>query len=239
MTGLGTVIVDGQGGIVAADAAFGATMRAAVEDLIGRNLLDFVSLADREGCITVLARIATTRESGTAVKRMIRADGTHMWAQNTFTLVDASDLEIRIALAEGAPPHDWVEPSCLLGIARLFFDGRRRRDAVFGDTLFADHAWDILLAAYIAEAEGRVLTLNDLQRLIGISIANVGRWMRALGADGLLEFEDGSNAALDGTPLRLSCTAHCRLESLLRDLHRDRSSHAPVNRRDESSHPHP
>lgn len=48
MTGLGTVIVDGQGGIVAADAAFGATMRAAVDDLIGRNLLDFVSLADRE-----------------------------------------------------------------------------------------------------------------------------------------------------------------------------------------------
>lgn len=230
MTGLGQVIIDDGGTILSVDPRFCATMRAAAEDLVGRNMLDLTSLADRERCIMLLDKLLTDRQPIQTVKRLVRADRTHVWVQNRVEVMAAPDgdpsIRLRIDIEEGSPPSDWVDPAELLNIATFIFEGRRKRSAVFAGSLFADHAWDILLAAYIAEARGRALTIADLHALVGISLVNASRWMRALSAEGMLEYEDGGSTALITSALRLSCEAHRRFERYLSELHRSKEEPA-------------
>lgn len=72
-------------------------------------------------------------------------------------------LEIEILLQRlmhlNAPPAD--EETALLDAARQLYESRRARDRVFGTTLFADPAWDILLDLFIAKREGRKVTISS------------------------------------------------------------------------------
>jgi hypothetical protein len=55
---------------------------------------------------------------------------------------------------------------------------RRRRSAVFGEGLFSDPAWDILLELFAAELGGRSLGLADLAHIAPRS--TLARWLSAL-----------------------------------------------------------
>jgi Fic family protein len=72
-------------------------------------------------------------------------------------------IEIEILLQRlmhlTAPPPD--EQTALLEAARQLYQSRRLRDRIFGISLFADPAWDILLDLFIAKREGRKVTISS------------------------------------------------------------------------------
>jgi len=61
---------------------------------------------------------------------------------------------------------------------RWLLDLRRERAELFGDGLFEEPAWDILLELLAAELAGRRLTLEDLAR--NAPKSTVARWVAAL-----------------------------------------------------------
>lgn len=57
---------------------------------------------------------------------------------------------------------------------------RRARRTVFGEDLFSDPAWDILLELYAAKLGRRRLSLSELARAIETPPSTTGRWIAAL-----------------------------------------------------------
>ncbi|HEY1604300.1 MAG TPA: hypothetical protein VGF77_01730 [Allosphingosinicella sp.] len=93
---------------------------------------------------------------GLARPRAARTDSQRVAAREIL-------LEVEILLQRlmhlTAPPPD--EQTALLLSARQLYRSRRLRDRVFGTTLFADPAWDILLDLFIARREGRKVTISS------------------------------------------------------------------------------
>ena len=58
---------------------------------------------------------------------------------------------------------------------------RQARSAVFGENLFSDPAWDILLELYAANLAGRGLSLSDLCAAIEAPSSTTERWIAVLG----------------------------------------------------------
>jgi PAS domain S-box-containing protein len=222
MARLGRVVIDDGGMIVHADQNFLATVRLEPAHLLGRNLLDFTAPADQERCIFLLAKLVRDGEAVSTVKRLVRDDGTHVWINNRLSLATPENEALRIAIdvTSAAVPSGWVDPADLLHVAQLLFEGLRARAAIFPPSLFGDHAWDILLAAYVCEAEGGQIATVDLPDMIGIGVPNASRWLRALHAEGLLEFEKGDSASAPTASFRLSAGAHQKLEIYLTERYR-------------------
>lgn len=221
---LGRLIVGETGTMLEVDAAFCATLKSTRELLLGRNALDVTALADRERCMTLLAGVMADRRTVSTVKRLLCADGSHVWVNNTLRYVTLADgaPACEVSSEKAVPPSDWVDPSVLLRLAKLILLSRRARERAFNAHFFGDPAWGILIHAYVSEAEGRTLSTADLHASIGISLANASRWIRALDAERLLEFEArGSSKALVTSPIRLSAEGHRRLEEYFCTLHHD------------------
>ena len=85
--------------------------------------------------------------------------------------------------------HAW--PHLMQAQLQSIMEMRRRRSAVFGEGLFSDPAWDILLELFAAELDGRSLGLSDLAHIAPRS--TLARWLTALEERGLV---------LCGGPLR-------------------------------------
>ena len=126
MAKLGRLMVDASGTILEVDAAFCATMRMAADDLIGRSALGFTAPADRDRCVSVLAQVMAERVPLATVKRMLRADGTHVWVANSLRPIEwtGGTIACEILSDEAVPPSDWVEPSILLRVARFILATR-------------------------------------------------------------------------------------------------------------------
>jgi DNA-binding MarR family transcriptional regulator len=73
----------------------------------------------------------------------------------------------------------------LIARARTDFENRRRRIKVFGQSMFGEAAWDMLLALYIMDASGPRQTAGDLMRLAGTPTTTASRWLAFLIAHGL------------------------------------------------------
>lgn len=218
MSTAGRVLIDRDGAILSCDALFDVAMRA-TGSMVGENALALTAPADRDRCTALIGELLAEGRPLTTIKRLIRSDGTHMWVRNRLALIEHDDVQtIEILIERCAPPAGWLEPAILLAVAQVVFDCRRERDVSFGTILFADQAWDLLLAAYIHEARGGIATIAGIHALTGIPLATGSRWIRALSADGLLEYEDGGNHELVTTPFRLTSSAHAKFERYLSDI---------------------
>lgn len=217
MTERGRILIDGSGVIIDVDAVFCTTLRLPAETVIGKNMLDFTAPADRERCMLLIAKLLNDRVAVSTVKRLIRPDLSHLWIQSNLSIAssDRGDARVTMVIDEIPPPADVVKPAALLRTAKLTLEARRARGEIFCPSLFSDSAWDILLAAYISEAEGTVLTLDDLQTITGVGMVNLSRWIRALGAQGLIEYELGGEQQRMPAVFRLSCDSHQRFERYL------------------------
>ena len=86
----------------------------------------------------------------------------------------------------GGLPDDPAEGSLigerqeLVRRARESFRDRRRRRGIFGDFMFGEPAWDMLLALYISEtSEGRN-SVGSLASLSGAPASTAQRWLEVL-----------------------------------------------------------
>lgn len=79
---------------------------------------------------------------------------------------------------------------------------RRARTAVFGENLFSDPAWDILLELYAARLGERNMLLPELARATDTPLSTTRRWISALEARGLVKVTSGvTDAASDQVDL--------------------------------------
>lgn len=74
----------------------------------------------------------------------------------------------------------------MLAWANRMVVARRRRYAYFGDRLFADPAWDILLELFLAELEHRAVPVTDLCSASNVPDTTILRWIRRLEIEGTI-----------------------------------------------------
>jgi DNA-binding MarR family transcriptional regulator len=72
---------------------------------------------------------------------------------------------------------------------RMLLKARRRREAIFGEDLFADPAWDILLDMYASQLSQRRTSVTDLCHAAAVPQTTALRWISKLERDGWLRRE--------------------------------------------------
>lgn len=91
----------------------------------------------------------------------------------------------------------------LSALAR-YIDARRMRAMLLGQNLFADPAWDILLALYQAELEGGALTLEQLSETLRLSLSVVVGQVGTMERRGLVDEYRSSPNSRRRRAIRLS-----------------------------------
>jgi hypothetical protein len=111
----------------------------------------------------------------------------------------------------GAPPapegHD--DPLWLV-VARQAYRDRRRREEIFGDELFGEPAWDILLDLFIAEREGKRISITSACIGAAAPSTTALRWLNILEREGLIAREGDSND-MRRSYVRLTAEAHDKM----------------------------
>lgn len=226
----GHVLIASEGHLVSVDQGFSDIMQAEPATLIGRLVNDVTAPADRRECSQAIARLWATRQPFEISKRFIRDDGSLVWVTNTVSLVDnGRDENLMVATITPITesPADRA-PAKLLDCARILVDLRYDRASIFDASLFSDTAWDAILFAYIAEAEGRAITIAALADTLGISQLRADRWIGVLIGQGAIEIETRETDPYAPKSFRLTNQAHRRLEE---HLARASDRHAIVCRR--------
>ena len=85
-------------------------------------------------------------------------------------------------LIEGAAGALPVEAK-LPDLACRIHSSRHERRRFFPDELFADPAWDMILALYCAESRGERLSVTSLGYSVGLAQATAARWISQLRVD--------------------------------------------------------
>lgn len=91
----------------------------------------------------------------------------------------------------------------LAALAR-YVEARRVRAMLFGQNLFSDPGWDILLLLYQGELEGRALTLEQLSEMLRLSLNIVVGQVGVMERRGLLMEHRSSPNSRRRCALRLS-----------------------------------
>lgn len=111
-------------------------------------------------------------------------------ARRLFNLLFTDD---RAARGFEAPPTVPIETAAergtLVARARDEFDNRRRRVGVFGQSMFGEAAWDMLLALYILDESGQRQTVGGLMQFAGSPTSTAKRWLDYLAAHDLVRRE--------------------------------------------------
>lgn len=212
---VGHIIVGDRGIVLRADAGFAAIMRTNATDIVGRRLLDMTAPEDRQLCGDLMQALRAGGRPFRVAKRMLRDDGSTVWVDKTVAFADFDDPDRKVpplVMATIVPierPERLADPARLLATALSLRDGRRAQRMVFGRTLFTDVAWDVLLAAYIAEVRGETLSAETIADEAMVSRTVAQRWIGALEAKGLIEREGSA------THCRMTGEALSRFESYL------------------------
>lgn len=109
-------------------------------------------------------------------------------------LAIAERLRIAATSAPSSSEHEVARPPAIarshLALARKAYSLRRKRAAIFGNTdLFGEPAWDILLDLYIAQGEGKAVSVSSA--CIGSATPPTTglRWLGVLADAGLIARE--------------------------------------------------
>jgi DNA-binding MarR family transcriptional regulator len=125
-------------------------------------------------------------------------------------LTAARTLLAQLVGKEGSSPSVSRLPELACGIHNC----RRERRLYFPDELFADPAWDMILALYCAQGRGERLSVTSLGYSVGLPQATAARWIGMLRRAGLIEQQQDQR---DGRRrfLRLSALAQENVTSWL------------------------
>jgi hypothetical protein len=101
--------------------------------------------------------------------------------------------------------------------AKRLYSFRRRRDSVLAAGLFGEPAWDLLLELFIAEAEGRRLSISHACAAAAAPNTTGIRWIKELESRKLVLREDDPDDARRSY-IRLTGAGRTALERLLREI---------------------
>ena len=83
-----------------------------------------------------------------------------------------------------------MDRRALTARARAELHNRRRRVALFGQSIFGEPAWDMLLVLYVLNDFGQRQTVGSLFQFSGYSWSTAKRWLDYLAAHGLIRRDD-------------------------------------------------
>ena len=114
-------------------------------------------------------------------------------------------------ISEGGPP----EEIAVLSLAQARYRQRRLRDRYFGEELFREPAWDILLDLYIAHSEGKSISVTSMSCAAGVPACTGLRWLAKLERRNLVR---RTRAPADGRLVCVEITpeARAKMTELLR-----------------------
>ncbi|MGN6850651.1 MAG: winged helix DNA-binding protein [Sphingomicrobium sp.] len=98
---------------------------------------------------------------------------------------------------------------------RFIIAARRAREAIIGDELFADPAWDILLELYAAALVQTKVATSDLCKASAVPATTALRWIDRLESAGLLQ-RQGDPLDARRTALELTRKGELKMESYFR-----------------------
>ena len=209
---LGHSVADGNGNILTLDQAVCDLLQRSKRELVGMSYEQLTHPDDlpknmqQLGCLNVGDRPLRLR------KRYLRPQGEAVW-----TMVDVSRFSVgpdvgrlvaSIYLLE--PDHLDRRPENLWRAAHRIDGLVRRRMDEFGEELFGDHAWVILLQLYLAEAEGRIVDASAISDRTRISAVAIDRWLKLLQLKKLVE-----RPVHTGRMVQLTATGLQKIETLL------------------------
>lgn len=107
------------------------------------------------------------------------------------------------------------EPAEILAAVRFAIAARRTREALIGDELFADPAWDILLELYAAALVQAEIATSELCKASAVPVTTALRWIDKLEGAGLLQRQ---NDPLDARRVWIELThkGELKMESYFR-----------------------
>lgn len=86
--------------------------------------------------------------------------------------------------------YRWWQPAALRAVkaqqVRSVIKSRRLREDVFGENLFGEPAWDMLLDLFAAHLEQKRVSVSSLQIASAVPSTTALRWMARLEAKGLM-----------------------------------------------------
>lgn len=180
-------------------------------EVVGMN---YVDLTHPDDVVRNVADVKSLGVCGGPVlvrKRYLRADASTVWCDvhvSRFASGDGGRLIGTIHLVNpGAVDRG---PESLWRVARRVSDLMVQRRIEFGNDLFADHAWSILLDAYLAEAEGRLVSIAAIGHSLESPTPLTQRWIKALESRGWID-----RPSWDRGAVQLTADGLTRIERLL------------------------
>jgi DNA-binding MarR family transcriptional regulator len=95
-------------------------------------------------------------------------------------------LRFRLESSTATEPPSKLVPDNAERLALKIVASRRRRDAFFGQGLFGEPAWDLLLELYVAEQAQRRVCITRVCEATAVAFTTALRWIERLEKDGLV-----------------------------------------------------
>lgn len=208
---VGHSISDADGNILSMDLALCDLLHRHPRDVEGMNYAQLTHVDDVARNVSTVVGLAIGEGPVEVRKRYVRADRSTVWCDvhvSRFVIADRERLVGTIHLVNPGAVHRG--PESLWRAARRISDLMLQRRIEFGSELFADQAWAILIDAYLAEAEGRLVSVAAISVSLETTTAITDRWVSALQNRGLIERPAWNNGTIQLTTAGLA-----RIERLL------------------------
>jgi PAS domain S-box-containing protein len=214
---VGHVLIGNDGEFLSVDTGFCAIMRVSNDAILGRLVSDITAPADLVECENAIRHLRETGRPFVIIKRFVRDDGSLVWVKNTVSITTSVDKsgDTIVATVQVVPPPAERNPAALLDVARHHLSARYDRSAVCDPKYFDEPGWDVILALYVAEAEGRSIDIERLAAFLGRSVALTKRWVGVMLAAGVVEIEYRDPDAESPKSYRLTMATHQKLEVFL------------------------
>ena len=100
-------------------------------------------------------------------------------------------------------------------LARSILELRKMRALHLPDAVLSEVAWNILLALFVAAADGRRMTGRDLLKVAEAPASNGQRWILVLHGEGLLVGDGRGNLddVIGLTPKAISAVESCMIDA--------------------------
>ena len=170
--------------ILAADRGFCDLIQRSEAETIGLSYREVTDPRDLSRSASMLVRLESGAAPVRLQKRYIRPDGNSVAANLFVTRFSNPDRLVSTLFwkenGRGLPPARLWEAA--LNIRHV----HETRETLFGRELSTDPVGTLLIGIYLAEAEGRILLLDEIARDAKLLPATASRWIRVLQKRGIV-----------------------------------------------------
>lgn len=211
-----------EGVLLSVDARFCSIIRRSRKELLGRSVFDFTLASDRAANLAKVQALRATGQSFTIRKHYLSPDGQVIAVENDIALVrdvvDAPRMIASVTELAAAAIDDPVGPGDLLDVAKAIAGEWQMRCERAPVQWRTGPTWEIVLAAYICEIEGRAGLVGEVLGRANLPLPVARAAFDTLVRHGIVMLEDSGVGELRQRAVRLTTETHATLEEHLTSL---------------------